>query len=69
MKILLDKKGSKGLFIFTDNDFKYVIADIPSQYGNLKIGQEIEYWSNGSYYFTLKNALKDWNKIKWTFKN
>lgn len=60
-KYLLDRKGDKGLFFFEGNNAKFVIADICEDNG---IGEEVEYWSRGNYYYTLESALQDFNKVE-----
>lgn len=61
MKYLLARKGGKGLFLFSDNDCKFVVATIQDDNG---IGEEVAGWHNGTYFFSLKEALEILNKSR-----
>ena len=59
MKYLLARKGDKGLYFFPDNNCKFVVAIIQDDNG---IGEEVMGWHNGTYSFTLKEAMEILNK-------
>lgn len=59
MKYLLARKGGKGLYFFPDNNCKFVVAIIQDDNG---IGEAVDCWYRGTYFFTLKEALEVLNK-------
>lgn len=62
MKYLLaERHDGKGIFLFTDNDYKFVIASIENNNG---IGNAVSHWSSGSYFKTLKEAWEVFNRGK-----
>lgn len=55
MKYLLARNKEKGLYLFTSNDLKFVVANIEDDNG---IGKPVNSWHWGQYYKTLEEGYK-----------
>lgn len=61
MKFLLKTNPRKdvGLYLFPNNNRPFVVAQIEQNNG---IGRSVDSWWNGTYFYTLDEALKELSK-------
>lgn len=56
MKYLLKRNGDKGLFLFTENDRKFVVGTIEDDNG---LGNSVNCWWQGHYFTNIDDAIKE----------